>query len=181
MSTHNPRAMPKSSQVRNQTWRSVLRIHPAAELLPRPSDTELVALADDIKRHGQQVEIAIFVDENGVEKLLNGISRMDAMERIGIPVIQDEELNRAVVRTINVSGNVDPYAYVLSANLYRRHLTNEQKQKVIEGRLKANPNLSNRIIAKQVKADDKTVGKVRKKLESTAEIPRLKKNYWCGR
>jgi len=41
--------------------------------------------------------------------------------------------------------------------------------------LKAKPEASNRQIAKQVKADDKTVAKVRTELEATAEIPQLKK------
>jgi hypothetical protein len=41
--------------------------------------------------------------------------------------------------------------------------------------LKAKPEASNATVAKQVKADDKTVAKVRRKLESTSEIPKLKK------
>jgi hypothetical protein len=41
--------------------------------------------------------------------------------------------------------------------------------------LKAKPEASNRKIAKQVKADDKTVASVRRDLESTAEIPQLEK------
>jgi hypothetical protein len=69
----------------------------------------------------------------------------------------------------------DPYDYVLSANLHRRHLTSEQKRELIAKILKAKPETSNRKIAKQTKADDKTVAKVRRKLESTSEIPRLEK------
>jgi hypothetical protein len=41
--------------------------------------------------------------------------------------------------------------------------------------LKAKPEASNRQIAKQVKADDKTVATVRRELEATAEIPQLEK------
>jgi hypothetical protein len=41
--------------------------------------------------------------------------------------------------------------------------------------LKAKPKASNRKIAKQVKADDKTVATVRRELEATAEIPQLAK------
>ena len=43
----------------------------------------------------------------------------------------------------------DPYEYVLSANLHRRHLTAEQKREIIAKLLKAQPEKSNRTIASQ--------------------------------
>jgi predicted RNase H-like nuclease (RuvC/YqgF family) len=46
---------------------------------------------------------------------------------------------------------------------------------VIAKLVKAQPEKSNRQIAKQAKVDDKTVGAVRRELESTAEIPQLEK------
>ena len=64
---------------------------------------------------------------------------------------------------------------MLSLNVHRRHLTAEQRRELIAKVLKAKPEASNRLIAKQVKADDKTVASVRSVLESTAEIPQLKK------
>ena len=66
---------------------------------------------------------------------------------------------------------VDPYHYVLSANIHRRHLTAEQKRELIAAVLKAQPAKSNRTIAKQTKADHKTVGAVRERLEAGGEIP----------
>ena len=64
---------------------------------------------------------------------------------------------------------------IVSLNLHRRQLDAEAKRDVIAKLLKANPEQSNRTIAKQVKADDKTVAKVRRDLESTAELPQLEK------
>jgi hypothetical protein len=152
-------------------WRNVLRIHEAAELLPRMSEAELRELGEDIKKRGLQTPIAILVGEDRTERLLDGISRLDAMELVGLPVVVDAELNSEVVATQTVAGNVDPYDYVLSANVHRRHLTGEQKREVIQKLLKAKPEQSNRTIAKQVKADHKTVGTVRENLESRGEIP----------
>ena len=62
---------------------------------------------------------------------------------------------------------------MLSANIHRRHLTSEQRRELIAKLLKAQPDKSNRAIAKQTKADDKTVGKVRRELEGRAEIPHV--------
>jgi hypothetical protein len=164
----------RSRQVSTQTWRGVLPIHPAAELLPAMTDVELRDLGEDIRKHGQRIPITTLTDQEGVERLLDGRSRLDAMERLGLPIVRDGDLNRDQLDIQNVSGNVDPYAYVLSANIHRRHLTSEQKREVIEKLLKAKPDQSNRTIAKQVKADDKTVGTVRNQLESRSEIPHVK-------
>jgi hypothetical protein len=161
--------------MQSQTWNTVLRVHPAADIFPCLSDSELATLADDIKRHGQQVEVALHIDENGVEKLLDGRNRLSAMERLGLPIIKDGELNRDAVRAFTVPGNVDPYDYVLSANVHRRHLSAEQKRDLIEKCLKANPKKSNRQIAKEANDDHKKVGRLRKRMESTGALPRLER------
>jgi hypothetical protein len=66
-------------------------------------------------------------------------------------------------------------AYIISKNIHRRHLTAEQKRNLLVELVKASPEKSNRQIAKTAKVDDKTVGAVRRELESTAEIPQLEK------
>src|SRR5262249_21322450 len=69
--------------------------------------------------------------------------------------------------------DVDPWAYVMSANLHRRHLTAEQKREIVAALLKANPERSNNATAKIAKVDDKTVGAVRAELERRSEIPNV--------
>jgi ParB-like chromosome segregation protein Spo0J len=160
-----------SRQVSTQTWRGVLPIHPAAKLLPHMADDELRELGEDIRRHGQRIPITILTDQDGTDRLLDGRNRLDAMERAGLPIVKDGELNREQVDIQNLAGNVDPFAYVLSANLHRRHLTSDQKRDVIVAVLKARPSQSDRAIGKQVNVDHKTVGAVREKLESRGEIP----------
>jgi hypothetical protein len=64
---------------------------------------------------------------------------------------------------------------VISANIHRRHLTAEQKRELIAKVLKEKPELSNRQLGEMLKADHKTVGSTRDKLEATGEIPQLKK------
>src|SRR4051812_27568135 len=58
-------------------------------------------------------------------------------------------------------GDVDPYAYVVSANIRRRHLKAEQKRGIVAELLKANPERSDRATAKIANVDNKTVANVR--------------------
>ena len=153
------------------SWRDVVKIHPAAEMFPPLLDGELRELAEDIKRNGQRSPLAIFHPGLDSEELLDGRSRLDAMELAGLPIIKDGALDRDMVLVEDVQANTDPYAYVASANIHRRHLSAEKKRELIGALLKARPEQSNRAIAKQAKADDKTVASVRRELESTAQIP----------
>ena len=108
-----------------QHWRGVLPVHDACDLLPPMSESELRELGEDIKRHNLHTPVVIFTDQDGTEWLLDGRNRLDAMEVVGITIVDNGELNPDIVH--KVSGNIDPIAWVLSANLHRRHLTNEQK------------------------------------------------------
>jgi hypothetical protein len=165
------------------SWRDHLPIHPAAELFPLMSKDELRELADDIKKSGQVEPIALYtesVDKRGNIKprpevsVLDGRNRLDARELFDEDLIDD--FGQPYCRYVYVTPPTDPYAYVLSKNIHRRHLTPEQKRELIVKVLKAKPEQSNRQIAKQVKADHKTVGAERKRLESTGEIPPVAKD-----
>jgi hypothetical protein len=153
------------------SWREHLTVHPAAELLPRMSQAELRELGEDIKLHGLRNPVTIFHADVDHAELLDGINRLDAMEMVGLAVIKDGQIDRELAT--NVDGNTNPYDYVLSANLHRRHLSPEQRRDLIAKLLKAKPEASNLAIAKQVKADDKTVAKIRADLERRSEIPNV--------
>lgn len=141
----------------SKSWRDVLPIHPAAEMFPRMSKNELLALGEDIKRHGLREGIALYNDV-----LLDGINRLDAMEAVGTNLITGNgEINWALLSPLDVR-NIDPYEYVVSANLHRRHLTTEQKRELVEKLVKATPEKSDRQIAETTKTSPTTVGKVRK-------------------
>src|SRR5262249_31781250 len=118
------------------SWRDVLPIHPAAADFPRLPPDELKALAEDVRKNGQQQPIGIIeqgkprrdgsfhVSDPPLQEVLDGISRLDAMEAAGIAVIgKDGQLHKQVLRT--VVEEVDPVAYVISANIRRRHLSIE--------------------------------------------------------
>ena len=61
----------------NQTWRDVLPVHPAAELLSLLDREKQLDLGRQIKANGLLTKVIIYVDENGQRSLLDGRNRLD--------------------------------------------------------------------------------------------------------
>lgn len=155
-------------------------VHPHAELFPLMSDAELDELAADIKKRGlrEKVKYRTYT-QNGMlrTELLDGRNRLKALERLGLY----DPLSPAFDRTPKFFEKLDldeeqAIAFIVSANIHRRHLTAEQKRDLIGKLLKLDPSKSDRTIAATAKVSDKTVGNVRRTLEATAEIPQSTKS-----
>jgi hypothetical protein len=163
-------------------WRAILPVHPAAELFPPLSEAELLELAEDISMNGLRTSI-VTCGGGKCPVLLDGRNRLDALALAGLLYATDGHLHLKTwtgTKWAELSGNkidfqhfhgADPYALVLSLNIHRRHLTGEQKRELIAKLLKRQPEASSNSIAKQAKADNKTVDSVRAKLEANSEIP----------
>jgi hypothetical protein len=128
-------------------WRAYLRIHPAAELFPMMSETELKELAENIKMNGLVDPIVIWINqqENDIRQLLDGRNRLDAMALAGILGVDGHGLynvktGELISQTVRANG--DPYEIALALNVHRRHLTTEQKRELIAKVLKAKPERS---------------------------------------
>jgi ParB-like chromosome segregation protein Spo0J len=147
--------------VQPSKWRDQIKVHPAADLFPIMSDAELDALAADIKKNGVTQPV-VFWGKPGL--LIDGRNRIEAYVRAGID---------GQIQHFHVDESVDPYTYVISANIHRRHLTSEQKRELIAKLLKANPAKSDRQVAETIKASPTTVGTVRKKLEAAGDVSKL--------
>lgn len=66
---------------------------------------------------------------------------------------------------------VDPWVYVASANLKRRHLTAEQRQRFVAAYLKAHADHSDRKIAAELGVSHQTVGRARATLATGPDGP----------
>jgi ParB-like chromosome segregation protein Spo0J len=93
-----------------------VEVHPAAELFPLMSHTELSQLAEDIRAHGQREPCLVYQGQ-----LLDGRNRWRACELLGLA---------PKVCKIKESHKFDPLQYVLSKNLRRRHLSQSQRAMV---------------------------------------------------
>jgi hypothetical protein len=151
------------------TWRDTIKVHPAADLFPMMSDEELDALGADIKKNGLRRRVSFVVAGGGEHQLLDGRNRIEAIVRVSDLTV---DLNKiADIHTEKCIG--DPYAYVISSNIHRRHLTVEQRRELIAKVLKTEPGKSDRQIAETVKASPTTVGTVRKEMEATGQLSKL--------
>jgi hypothetical protein len=141
---------------------------------------ELRELGEDIRKNRLQHRVVLW-SPNGTDEavLLDGRNRLDAMELVGMPVLNKSggEGWRALNGHLYTfhRRKCDPVAYIVAANIKRRHLDTEQKRELIAKLLKANPEKSNRQIAEPLKVDHKTVASVRVMKETTGEIPQLTK------
>jgi hypothetical protein len=136
------------------------QFHPLAETFPLMGGDELNALTEDIRKNGMLERITLFDS-----KILDGRNRYLALKQAGIkPTWENFRY---------LPKGVEPWDYVVSENIQRRHLTQEQKREVIAGLLKADPTKSNRVVADTAKVSHHTVGEVRSELETTGQIAQL--------
>jgi hypothetical protein len=169
-----------------KSWRDVLPIHPAAELFDPMSEAELRKLGADIKAKGLRTPITIYYEKPHPDQplqysLLDGVSRLIAMELAGLaPKLEFSRKHGLWLLSFTgfetwqtpmpVHVGEDPYDYVISVNLHRRHLTAEQKRDLIAKVLKAKPKKSNRQVAKIVGVSHPHVAKVREQLEQAGDV-----------
>jgi hypothetical protein len=161
--------------------------HPAMERMATPSFADYDTLKRSVKEHGLRVPLILFVEPNGKEWLIDGRSRVKAMEELGIPVVgTDRVLDTTTVHCAEdgrewtvrcerfyADQDADPDKIVADLNLARRQLTVEQKRTYIANLLKAFPERSNNSIAGIAGVSDHTVASIRATLETTSQIAKL--------
>jgi ParB-like chromosome segregation protein Spo0J len=133
-----------------------LEFHPLAETFPLMEGEDFKTLKHDIRDNGQREPIVLYQD-----KILDGRNRYLACIDLGLEP------------QTKLFTDSDPLRFVISMNIHRRHLSPDQRRNIIAKLLKTDPTKSNRQIAQEAKADHKTVGAERERLQSSGEIPQL--------
>ena len=93
-----------------------MKAHPAAELFPRLSESELVALKNDILAHQQEHPIIVWND-----MIVDGRNRFRACEMLG---------RKPKIKEMQFADEAAVISYIISTNMRRRHLTNEQRDQI---------------------------------------------------
>jgi len=126
---------------------SDMKPHPLAMAIPEMLTDEYIELVADIKKHG--VRFPVIMYEGFV---LDGRHRVRACVDLGIADVATEEFTGT---------KEEAEALVLSANVYRRQLTFQQRLKLVQVELARDPAQSDRSIADKTDVSEHTVAKVR--------------------
>lgn len=129
--------------------------HPLAALIPPMLNDEQVELERDIQANGQGQPIILFEG-----KILDGRHRYAVCQKL-----------KLTPETTTFTGTeAEAKALVLSLNVHRRHLSFEQKSKLIDAELKRDPSQSDRAIAEKAKVSHPTVAKIRREAEASGTV-----------
>jgi methylphosphotriester-DNA--protein-cysteine methyltransferase len=128
-----------------------LKFHPLTGIFPLMEGAEFDELVADIKAHGLREPIVLY---EGL--ILDGRNRYRACIKAG-------------VEPSFVPLNDDPAGYVISANIRRRHLTPEDKIKYLAQLVAAQPEKSDRLLAKETGVSHPTIAKARRAAEATGK------------
>jgi len=143
------------------SWRSVYPVHPCADVFPMMSEPELEALAADIKTNGLREPVVIYRaegDHDGTTTaVLDGRNRLEALARLDVPIttwpVGEVVLpNGRLTRVFRIYRD-DPAAFVISANIRRRHLSKEQQAELIVKTIGASTSTDHATVARSVKRD----------------------------
>lgn len=89
--------------------------HPAAELFPMMPPDQYEAFKEDVRKNGFQQDIVLYKGQ-----ILDGRNRYKA-------AIDLDMLNDLPIAEMDDDTDIDPYQWVISRNLHRRHLTDSQR------------------------------------------------------
>jgi ParB-like chromosome segregation protein Spo0J len=137
---------------------TTLKFHPLSDLFPLLEGEEFDALVADIKANGL-IEPIVMLDG----MILDGRHRYRACLAAGVEP-----------RFTDYRGD-NPTTYVISVNIHRRHLAAEDKRDLLVKLVAAQPQKSDRAIAREAKVDHHQVSRARKKAEATGTIVPVEK------
>jgi|SRR5262245_10978406 len=133
-----------------------IKFHPLADIFPLMEGEEFNQLVADIEANGQHARIVL---KDGM--ILDGRNRYRACLAAGIePSFACKEYSDQVT---------DPLAYVISANIRRRHLTRKQKHDALVKLVAAQAEKADRVLAKQAGVSHPTIAKARQAAEATGK------------
>jgi ParB-like chromosome segregation protein Spo0J len=130
----------KEGMTTKRKWRDVLKVHPSAEEFPSPTPEEFKKLKDSIRKQGLLLnKIVVWQGPDGEDYLLDGRSRLDALEALDkLDLIWEGPRQKYnLTQVLWMMGDVDVAEQVIAANIIRRHLTPKQRVDLADNARKA--------------------------------------------
>jgi hypothetical protein len=144
----------------------LLQSHRLAGLFPATGADGVLALAADIEAHGQREPVVLLENQ-----ILDGRSRVAACQVLGIA---------PRCRAFDPGVDGDPFSYVISVNLARRHLSVAQRKEVAKQLILANPSRTDAAIAQLARLSYVVTLRLRREVEAEtpeiAEVVRISKD-----
>lgn len=100
-----------------------IKIHPAANVFPMMDDVAYQDLLNDIRENSVRDTLVFRGESWGTAELVDGRNRLKAIQELGL-----NYLDHAII--IHPEDMPDPFSFVLSLNLHRRHLNESQRSMV---------------------------------------------------
>jgi hypothetical protein len=145
-----------------------LEVHPLTkDMFPEIKDTAFDELVADIGANGLRERIALYQG-----KIVDGWNRYRALLKLGHadrPEFYCNVLHLIGPTTERITDELVK-TYVLSKNWHRRHMTADERREFIATKLRADPEKSDRQIAKETGSNRTTVGEVRQDMEDRGEV-----------
>lgn len=147
------------------SWFETYPPHPAANVFPMIEGDWMEDLVEDIQANGIREPVSLWRDPaSGRTLTLDGRNRFQAAELGGLALMQ------VPVRWVETD---DPFGFVMSANVIRRHLSLRQRREAAAALIALDPTRSDRQIAKATGVSHPTVGKVRREMEESGDAVRV--------
>jgi len=107
-------------------WRDVVPVHPCAAIFPEITPDEKKDLAASIGQVGLREKVTLWRAGENVY-LLDGRSRLDALELRGVPFLKDGKITDDYAQETDAMSSFTPAEVVIAANIRRRHLTPSER------------------------------------------------------
>jgi hypothetical protein len=95
--------------------------------------------------------------------VVDGRNRLDEMHRRGFELFTNGHPNPKYFEPVDLKDDAAVLAYVIGANIRRRHLTPEKQHDVLAELIRLTPEKSDRQLAKETGVSHPTIAKIRKK------------------
>jgi hypothetical protein len=143
------------------SWRDHIAVHPEAAKMRPHTKFEFEVLCRSITEFGGLTDPVVLLRTGNKLEVLDGCTRLDALEKLGHPVLDEEHNLIAKHETIENVNGFDAAAYVRAHNIAHRHMSRVEIRALLEQQVEEHPEKTDRQIAQETGVGRSTVNRAR--------------------